>query len=459
MDYLLNKNKIEYVLFHLNNHVYLTDEIISFFCFEQTENTENKIIFRLSSREYDLNRVKFCDGIPVLFPDETCDCIFSFEKNNLIFHHDLLKSSFYLLSGYHEFKLKKRNELNRFPYDFSVQKELNIIKKPVVNYYFEMIIEGIEKFLIKRNIKLKRKIIFDNFAFMKTCDVDRIEKYHFPHLKNQLKYIFGMKPEIYSCGGHFEELFLTIKNTAEKFLGFSKKKDPYFNFDFIRKTEKKYGIDSCFYFLSKGVKNIDSYYNFSDKNIKKLICFLEKDNCEIGLHGSVKTVSDSDLMKKESDELQKSTKSDIVGCRQHRLTFHIPETGKIMEKNNFAYDASLGFAEHEGFRNSYCFPFKLYDFVADKVIDVWEFPLNVMDGTLFDYRNLDFKEALNAVGIILEEIVKFNGLFVLLWHNSFFDERKFPGITDFYRDMHKFISEKNPLCLRGKDILLILNNK
>ena len=124
----------------------------------------------------------------------------------------------------------------------------------------------------------------------------------------------------------------------------------------------------------------------------------------------------------------------------------------IHEKAGISYDSTLGFPEHEGFRNSYCFPFKLFDFQSDRMIDVWELPLNVMDVTLFHYRKLTKDEAYKSVEVILDEINRFNGLFTLLWHNDFFDEDRYPGISEFYANLLRMIKTYHPLSLSGKEI-------
>jgi hypothetical protein len=146
MDNFLNSKQIDYVLYHLGMHIDLTDAIVDRFCFNQENYVPESsvIIFNLTDAKYDKANVKFFDHIPILFPSSNEEKIFSLVESNLIFHHDLLKSAFYLLSGYHEYKLKKRDKSNRFPYELSIQKELEIIEKPIVNYYFEMIISGIE---------------------------------------------------------------------------------------------------------------------------------------------------------------------------------------------------------------------------------------------------------------------------------------------------------------------------
>jgi hypothetical protein len=125
----------------------------------------------------------------------------------------------------------------------------------------------------------------------------------------------------------------------------------------------------------------------------------------------------------------------------------------IHEKLNLLYDSSLGFAEHEGFRNSYCLPFKLYNFVEDNAFNVWQIPLAVMDNTLFDYRKLNYDQAHATIIALLNEVEKFGGVFSLLWHNNYLDDLDMPGIRRFYRNFIETISERNGVAISSKEII------
>ena len=118
----------------------------------------------------------------------------------------------------------------------------------------------------------------------------------------------------------------------------------------------------------------------------------------------------------------------------------------------FSYDSTLCYAAHEGFRNSYCHPFRLFDFENNKMLNHWEIPLLVMDGTLFGYRKLTFDDAESSVKDIFNEVEKFNGVFTILWHNSSLDDSILPGIDEFYFRLLSVIVKKNPEIVTGKNI-------
>jgi hypothetical protein len=156
-------------------------------------------------------------------------------------------------------------------------------------------------------------------------------------------------------------------------------------------------------------------------------------------------------------ELNEITINAVEGNRQHRLLFKIPETMRNLSKCGISYDSSLGFAAHEGFRNSYCYPFKLYDFEKDEMIHVWEIPLVVMDVTLFNYRKLSFNSAMENMDLLVEEIIKHNGIFTLLVHPETLDEEERPGIFKFYESLLDLLLSKNIIQIKISQFLKKLN--
>lgn len=153
---------------------------------------------------------------------------------------------------------------------------------------------------------------------------------------------------------------------------------------------------------------------------------------EIGIHGTMQSYDNLQTMCRTVENLRTVSPQQVNGIRQHYLRFEPDKTAQIQAETGLAYDASLGFAEYEGFRNSYCWPFKFFDFKNHRSMDFWEIPLTFMDVTHFHHRRLNYDESGKAIEKLASEVVKFKGVFSLLWHNSFFDEREFPGITTHY---------------------------
>jgi hypothetical protein len=227
------------------------------------------------------------------------------------------------------------------------------------------------------------------------------------------------------------------------FLIIYKRPNPYWNFNFLLEIEKKHNIKSVFYFLEKETKNKDSRYLFDNKRIKNIIKTLQYAGCEVSIHGTYNSAEHFESMQKTINNLSNITHSPIIGNRQHCLRYFLPKTTLIHEKCNLFYDSSLGFAEHEGYRNSCCTPFKLYDFENEKMINVWQIPLIAMDITLLFYRKLSFDDIFKITKSFINETKRFSGVYTLLWHNSCLDENEIKGIKAFYTKYIELIMSSN----------------
>jgi hypothetical protein len=455
MKGFLTENKIEYVLFHLRMNFSVPREMTEKFEFvtgmpELT--SDKKIYFPLSAQSFNEEEIQYREGLPLFFSVLDQKGFYHIEQGNLIFHDDLFKSVFYLLSGYQELSPDFLDKMGRYPYQLSVQSKLNMTRKPLVNYYFEKIYEGLTEYGKSVGLLPERRSYFNDFCFFLSHDVDRIDTYTLYELGYKLKEVLGF---VKSQFNRLKTIKLAIKFFLN-WLNFINKKNPHWDFEYHLETENRLGVRSTFFFLPKGLLHQDAYYSFSEKRVKKLFKRLEKEHCEIGLHGTVRSAIQQHIFIENLNELKKCVK-DINGNRQHRLLYDVNMTPVFYHKAGLLYDATLGFAEHEGFRNSYCLPFRLYDHKNDRMLNTWEIPLVVMDVSLFMYRKHDFESAMDSIRIILDEVKRFNGIFSLLWHNGNFDEMLHPGIRNFYENLLQGISEMNSESLTGYEIITRVN--
>ena len=450
----LNKAQLDYVWFHIEQHIDLS-ELKSWIVYSD-DTSANKIVFRASDQPIDKTRFipHAEDKLPVLYPLSSEECFYHIDKDHLVFQHDILKAIFYLLSGYQEFNSPHQDFMGRYPHQRSIQHELKITDKPIVNYYISIIAEALTNFAHKHNKVLKTRRLFDSFGFMLTHDVDRIDFYHWRETVLKLLQLLGLKKSSINKRTQLKVLLNAITPTL--FPGF--KKNPWWNFEELRQLERSLGINSVWYFLNRDKSPHDAKYHLEEERIKKLIQTLQNDGCEIGLHGSIKTATATKAMQKAFQRLRSVSNEEVVGTRQHCLKVHYPDTLKILEAAGLKYDTSLGFAEHEGYRNSYCYPFKPFDHQAQKMMNIWEFPLTVMDATFLGYRSLNYDDMFQSFNKLITESKKFGGLLVMLWHNCNFDEIQNPGILDYYKNQLKSISSQKPVSMTGKELLKRLDN-
>jgi len=455
MKGVLTKKQVEYVLFHLQQHFECSISLKDRFVFDGGNGfdlkNQEKVFFCQSNRE--LSDVKWLpykeEELPILFPGEPVQKWFDCHDGAFIFHHDLLKSAFFLLSGFQETQSDVTDEMGRYRFEESIQKKLEITTKPVVNYYFEIILDGLEAYCQYHQIDFKRKRLFDSFGFMLTHDVDRVDYYHWRETIYRFMQLLGLKKAHYPRKRLMKAAFNALLPTFIP----SYKKDPWWNFELLRSQERELGFSSVWYFLNRDGSPHDAKYDFTEKRVQSLIQFLQREGCEIGLHGSMKAATNQVDMANAYGLLQSGCGSVIKGARQHFLMMKYPQTLQIQQNAGLKYDTTLGFAEHEGFRNSYCYPFKPFDHVNDTMLDIWEFPLTVMDTTLFGYRELTDVEMLASAQNLINEITRFGGLFVLLWHNCNFDEYQYPGITVLYKQLLQTIHSEQPESITGVSVL------
>ncbi|MFO7863910.1 MAG: polysaccharide deacetylase family protein [Salinivirgaceae bacterium] len=411
MNEILNHSRIDYVLYHLYQNCSVNDKLYKCFIFNEIIDNDNLpcVFFPLSNRSFNLNDVFSVDNIPLLFPMSNIKSFYRFEGNSLYFEHDLFKSAFYLLSGYQEYNSTETDVLGRFPYEKSIQEQLNIVEKPIVNYYFEIIISGLEEFCKRNQISFSRRYLFDNYGFFLTHDVDKIDQINLRDGIFKIKQLLKLAP----AKVPYSRLLKANLGYLFKMINLFNKENSFWNFAKMHQIEQELGLRSAWYFLPND-SPLDSYYSFSEPRIGELVEFLETNGHEIGIHGTIKSAENAFAMQIILKEINSLTHNKVTGGRQHRLMFSMPQTLLIHEQLGLKYDSTLGFAAHEGFRNSYCLPFKLYDFATERMIDVWEFPLIVMDGTLFSYRQLSADKAMQQLNKLIDEVRKFHGLFTLL---------------------------------------------
>ncbi len=451
MEQPLNEYELNYVFEHMDLMMD-TNVWRDQFCYSEVSESKNQII--VIPNHGDLSE-KMIDDLPVLFATDEKNIYSIDKKGNLVFYHDLLKSAFYLLSSYDEqFVNRSRDHWGRVSYHTSIQKRLGIIHRPVVNEYFDLILEGVNAFMKHhKRPPLVRSKFFKSFGFLLSHDIDVIDKYGWNHLGYKIKELLGV---VKSEHNKWKILKVTAKS-ALQFLN-PWRSNPYWNFPYLLNLEQGHKIRSSYYFLAKDQEG-GSHYNFDEKRLVQLFKKLKGYKHEIGIHGTTQTVNNRNKLSKEVDDLEKAAGVKIYGGRQHRLWLDYPNTFKNHSAIGLRYDSSFGFAEMEGFRNSFCLPFKPYDFENRQAIDLWQLPLVTMDVTLFSYRLLSADDAFSIIEKLLDEVKKHNGIFTLLWHNSFFDEILYPGITNIYESILELIVKETPNSISGKKLVELLEEK
>lgn len=370
--------------------------------------------------------------IPFLFETQDAEILCT-SNGGTVINFDVVAASFFFLSGWQEYTCREKDRFGRFPFTQSIQHKTGMVAIPVVNYYFDILKTAIEQTFATR---LERKLWPQaDFATCISHDID----------KCQSGWREGSLAEIRR--GNILAPARLLSNRL-----FSN--DAWFNFSDIIALEKSLGIPATFYFLSRkgkhgGVANAD--YDIATSELHQVLKEVQTAGSEVALHASYGTHLDRARFLEDRDRLAEPS----VGSRFHFLAYDTAQTPLLLEQAGVLYDSTLGFSEHYGFRNGYCFPFRLYDIANDRPTLVLEIPLNLMDTSLHHhwYMNLTPEEVVPAVRKLVGEIKKFGGCFTLLWHNTHFSRYKYRGWRQVFVDIVKLAQGEGSAFFCGRDLL------
>jgi peptidoglycan/xylan/chitin deacetylase (PgdA/CDA1 family) len=349
-------------------------------------------------REWQGQRVPF-------FFDQPEKSLLILRDNKAIISADIISAAFYLLSGWQEYFSSERDRHGRFPYAASVQATYGFVALPVVNYYFDVLrvaVEHVSGQPLRPRRWGRQKAAFAAFI---SHDVDNLRSGRKAPAKAALRRrklgLFGRL-----LWGHLTQ------------------PDIWDNLEEVAAATAQYGAKSTFFILptygkaANGTPNAD-YYLYA--NLLQRLNTLAAQGCTIGLHGSIGTATNALALENENYDYRISYNAG--GIRFHYLSWEPRQTLTVLEDVGFLFDATLGFAEHFGFRNSYCQPFYPFNFTKGRAADFFEIPLNVMDATLHhpNYLQLAPAEIMPALAPVFAEIKRFGGVASVLWHNENFD--------------------------------------
>jgi hypothetical protein len=191
-------------------------------------------------------------------------------------------------------------------------------------------------------------------------------------------------------------------------------------------------LQSAFYLITDHTAGeIDGVYSIFDPWIQQLMRHMHDRGHEIGLHPSYETFRHPERIKLELTYLQQAMEQQGIeqmgiGGRHHYLRWENPITWRAWEAAGLAYDSTLGYADHIGFRCGTCYEYPVFDLQKREAYLLRERPLIVMEQAFFGkmYMNLTHEQALPHVLLLKERCRLFAGEFTLLWHKDLLVRRE-----------------------------------
>ena len=346
--------------------------------------------------------------VPFFFDENSDKPLLVLVENRAFISADVISAAFYLLSGWQEYFSDERDQYGRFPYAESVQAWYGFVALPVVNYYFDVLKTALEHVTGQPLATCRWGSARAPFAAFISHDVDNLLSAWKAPAKAALRQRQPLR---------FARLLWQHLTRP----------DAWDNLEAVAAQVARYGGRSTFFVLPSHHKAADGTANADYRLTRRLrwkrLARLAAQGCELGLHGSLGTATDAAKLTMEGVKVYTA-----LHVRFHYLSWDSRQTVSVLDNTEVKwmtvdYDSTLGFAEHYGFRHSYCLPFYPFNFVTGQPAHFLEIPLNVMDATLHHPRYLQLQpdEILPALQPVFAEIKKFGGVASVLWHNQNFD--------------------------------------
>ena len=353
-------------------------------------------------------------NIPVIYGDNQ----FNIKGDEIICGIDIFASSFFMLTCWEEYVNKTRDLHNMFPATASLAYKYDFLNRPIVNEYVEMFWNMLK--YLGCNQKRKEK----KYELVLTHDVDNIFKW-----KNFGLFVRNIAGDIIKR----KNASLVVENIRQYF-----GKNPYDMFDFLMDLSEKNGVKSHFFFMSGGTSKFDNNYSINQPFVKKIREKIKSRGHLIGFHPSYNSYNYQKQWEEEYSNLSTEILQKVKIGRQHFLRFEIPTTWQIWEDNNMEWDSTLTYPEKEGFRCGTCYEYSVFNILNRKKLKLKELPLTVMEVTMVGHQNLVPEIMEKRIIKLINNVKNYNGKFVLLWHNSNFNNELWKKYKIVYEKIIKY---------------------
>jgi hypothetical protein len=346
------------------------------------------------------------DQIPVLFWGEGYEDgshpFATVADGTVVFYADIIASALFMLTRWEETVVEGRDPHGRFLAGASVAYRQGFLDRPVVDEYALVLREWLSVLLPGWKPEVPR------FSVKLSHDVDSIRRFA------------PWYTAVPALGGDLlkRRSLRSAWNTAVSSILFDQ--DPFFKgMHELARISLEHGLgDDAFFFMAAQPGPDGSCYDFASEQVIDLVRHLQQRGFEIGIHASYGTLNDPEKLALEKVRFDNVLEVAYCGGRQHFLRFQVPHTWRHWEQVGLAYDATMAYADCEGFRCGTCHPYRPYDVELDRELDLWERPLIVMDGSLRDYRGLTPAQGKARILELAARCRQVGGEFSLLWHNS-----------------------------------------
>ena len=332
-------------------------------------------------------------------------------------HYDILGLVYWMLTRVEEIGRADLDNHERFPATASHAFKHGYLDRPVVDEWLHVLGQVIQRQW--PGVELKRH----EFSIKVSHDVDQPSLYAFKPWRTIGRMMAGHILKRRDLKAFFTAPYVKLA-TRNKLIA----ADPYNTFDWLMDVSEENNLKSAFYFICGRTNPArDADYEPEHPVIRRLMRHIHERGHEIGLHPSYETFQKPELLKQEADRLKRICAEEGIeqtqwGGRMHYLRWEQPTTLRAWTEAGMHYDSTLGYADRPGFRCGSCYEYPAFDPVAQRQLSLRIQPLVVMECSVIDeaYAGLGVTDAAaQLINNLKDRCAAVNGVFVLLWHNSY----------------------------------------
>jgi hypothetical protein len=378
--------------------------------------------------QYTQNRFLTEEDIPIIYgtPEfEINDT--NPEHKEIICGIDIFASTFFMLTRWEEYVSEEKDYLHRFSGKSSIAFKNHFLHRPVVNEYSEFLWNLLD-FMGLDEKRSPRK-----FTPFLTHDVDFILKWY--NFYSSIRALSGdllkkrsLKAFIFNINDYVKTR-LKIKN------------DPFDTFDYLMGLSESNKLKSYFFFMSDSGSIRSINYKLTLPFVRNLMHKITQRGHFIGFHPNLNSFKNSENWRRELNRLKELSPQNILFGRQHYLQFAVPDTWQLWDEMGMDWDSSLSYDDEPGFRSGSCYTYSVFNVLTRQKLRLKERPLTIMDKSLvLHHKDLSIKQLEAKAKNLVFTVKKYNGDFVLLWHNSCFNVyewKKYKGIYSTILDSFK----------------------
>lgn len=333
-------------------------------------------------------------------------------------HYDILGLTYWMLTRTEELGRTDLDEHQRFPAIASHASRHGYLDRPLVDEWLAILGQVIVRQWPQISVKQIR------FKVLPSHDVDSPAKYAFIPKMRMARTVVGHVLKRRDFKAAIVEPWIWANSQFS-----ISHLDPYNTFNWLMDQSDRFGLRSAFYFICGSTSpKRDALYTPERRNIRLLMRTIHARGHEVGLHPSYGTYLSPDLIAGEADRLRKICDQENIsqtawGGRMHYLRWHTPITLRAWDEAGMAYDSTMAFPDHAGFRCGTCWEYPGFDPVDQLQLGVRIRPLIVMECTVIDDKYMGLGHTQTAVDYMIklkDRCKRVNGNFTILWHNSRF---------------------------------------